>query len=798
MKNHYYAITDMETGIETVVDDGRYRLSATSAAFHEKHPEEDTVIAVKNVTYDEIRDPDRYENDSYAKYLVGKDTFVYIPKRIIDDLSQKYGDGEKDRLIRNALWHIAVNETVRVAMQDEHGNTISLLRVNKRNEDLRLAKKEPSGDYVYDYYENDEIEIDGEKYQKIIPIGHENSQFEFLKEYIPKEKILERLVKKELPFGIVGEYLPKSLFDEYEKAREERKREYERELLEKFNTPPVLYLALDEESIPRYPNSWYPNLDMRHLFNPAYLGDCENVLAEYDYDESDLSSLRYKDFERVIYIPQTRSGTTYAVSVAMGLNEGVWYELGNANYYANNPNENIAHDDIYATFNDPNMAWQHYQGYFYDPEEMDVDEEYFKLSEEYLKEVEKKKRQRALYSIPIEIRSASREVIEAYKERLRRYETIGFAGNVKGIVKRSDYYCEVYAEKEVIGRIIGKKGRNVKATEEAYDKSFRILERPKATKIEKIVSHKEPRHLDDFLAIALLKNGAPDARIEYLRPQSVPEEYLSDPKVALVDVGGEFNPVNFNYDHHQNVYAYPSSVILVLADVYKKSRINSKALAITDYVDRYGYPKAASKFDLKPSDEVQEKLKTLLMADLNDHETSRIVADATLMSVDEREQSYDDFIRTLYDRLKKARKLDRAIERIEKEKDEFRRKLNEALVLNANGVKAVVSKESFAPFHKKAFEHYDADVIIERNAMNPNQTSIIKNTAKEGAENIDLEKAFNSYPKVFLHGTGFIAVVDTSIDDIDADAVFKIVDEVVNKQEKTAKRLCPEIKLFQR
>ena len=69
----------------------------------------------------------------------------------------------------------------------------------------------------------------------------------------------------------------------------------------------------------------------------------------------------------------------------------------------------------------------HY-GYFYDPEEMDVDEEYFKLSEEYLKEVENKKRQRALYSIPIEIRSASREVIEAYKERLRRYETIGFAG----------------------------------------------------------------------------------------------------------------------------------------------------------------------------------------------------------------------------------------------------------------------------------------------------------------------------------------------------------------------------------
>lgn len=64
--------------------------------------------------------------------------------------------------------------------------------------------------------------------------------------------------------------------------------------------------------------------------------------------------------------------------------------------------------------------------------------------------------------------------------------------------------------------------------------------------ITKIVTHPGGAHKDDFLAVSVLiaKTGAPVER-------RVPtDDDLSDPSVALVDIGGSHDPGLNNFDHH--------------------------------------------------------------------------------------------------------------------------------------------------------------------------------------------------------------------------------------------------------
>lgn len=64
--------------------------------------------------------------------------------------------------------------------------------------------------------------------------------------------------------------------------------------------------------------------------------------------------------------------------------------------------------------------------------------------------------------------------------------------------------------------------------------------------LSKIVTHPGGSHKDEFLAVCVLaaKSGAPIER----REPSV--EDLSNPAVAVVDVGGEHVPARMNFDHH--------------------------------------------------------------------------------------------------------------------------------------------------------------------------------------------------------------------------------------------------------
>ncbi|RKX61048.1 MAG: hypothetical protein DRP29_01500 [Thermodesulfobacteriota bacterium] len=275
-------------------------------------------------------------------------------------------------------------------------------------------------------------------------------------------------------------------------------------------------------------------------------------------------------------------------------------------------------------------------------------------------------------------------------------------------------------------------------------------------KVKKIVSHLPPRHLDDFLAIALLKNFYKNAEIEFIHPQEIPEEYYEDKNIILVDAGCRYEPEKKNFDHHQDKNI-PCSLILVMK--YFGLDINAESVKIIDYIDRFGFRATAERFGLSFNKRLNEMRMIILFSDLN--KVSEIIASTFIKFY--RKKSYYELIELLYKALETTEYFEEAKKRAEEEIIALKRKLSEVRLFEIEKFKVLFSEESLAPHWGKVFSKFLVDFIVEKNAMNPEQTAIIKNTVKKNSSLIDLSKIFQKYPKVFLHPTGFMAVVNCNI-----------------------------------
>ena len=94
-----------------------------------------------------------------------------------------------------------------------------------------------------------------------------------------------------------------------------------------------------------------------------------------------------------------------------------------------------------------------------------------------------------------------------------------------------------------------------------------------------ILTHPGGAHKDDLLAVCVLiaKHGVP-----VVRREPTPEE-LSDPEVAIVDIGGDHNPKLSNYDHHHFPREHPPTCALSL--VLDHLGIYQDALQFCDWLE---------------------------------------------------------------------------------------------------------------------------------------------------------------------------------------------------------------------
>lgn len=136
---------------------------------------------------------------------------------------------------------------------------------------------------------------------------------------------------------------------------------------------------------------------------------------------------------------------------------------------------------------------------------------------------------------------------------------------------------------------------------------------------------------------------------------------------------------------------------------------------------------------------------------------------------------YSDWIRNFYQKLDEKGFLDEPRAKIAQEEALYQEKLAKVKILQRKDLKILISNESLAPNHFRVFNELGVDLIIEKNSMNKEHTSVIKNTSSLKTAQIDLSKIFDIYPKIFIHQNGFIAVVNISIEQIDIEKILEVL-----------------------
>jgi len=291
-----------------------------------------------------------------------------------------------------------------------------------------------------------------------------------------------------------------------------------------------------------------------------------------------------------------------------------------------------------------------------------------------------------------------------------------------------------------------------------------------------IVTHLPPRHLDDFLAVTIAKRVYPSAEIKFCHPQS-PEiaVWKRDKNFILVDIGEDYNPELNNFDHHQDKNI-PCSLILVakhfLPEEDKELILNHPAVKAVDLIDNFGFKAASTVLDIKPDEEVDRKRKIILLLDLKEHDVYSFFIDALRNTND-----YNSFISYLYDHLDEAGLLDTPKRLFEEEEEKFKKALSKVVTVNFNGLKILYSRESLAPEYYRVFSLTGADVLIEKNRMNPSHTSIVKNSASPFYDRINLDRLSLLYRKVFIHKTGFMTVLDIPVEEVDLLKVIRVLSD---------------------
>ena len=284
-----------------------------------------------------------------------------------------------------------------------------------------------------------------------------------------------------------------------------------------------------------------------------------------------------------------------------------------------------------------------------------------------------------------------------------------------------------------------------------------------------IIHHKPPYHLDDYLAVSLLlqKYSSDDvtritARRVDLNNISVSleegiisgelvidgkEVNVSDfDKVIIVDIGRKLivsqhtKPYFAVYDHHQDINV-PSSLVLVLKnefpELWRKIMKSEKLRKIVEYLDvrdRFGPRRANEILGITDPFNVLKYIPMILMFEPSAEVGKNFISLIESFSkVEENVNVYE------------IQNLRVAVT------DNHPRELPAAVIFDVTG----------------------ADIVVQPNSRNPNQTSIIKNSESPRYNDIDLTKLKSRYSVTFIHPNGFLAVIAKPVIAIDVNDIIK-------------------------
>ncbi|MCF2447723.1 MYG1 family protein [Dyadobacter sp. CY345] len=85
----------------------------------------------------------------------------------------------------------------------------------------------------------------------------------------------------------------------------------------------------------------------------------------------------------------------------------------------------------------------------------------------------------------------------------------------------------------------------------------------------KVITHDTAFHADEVMAVALLRHAGFQFKVIRSRNPTLLADSLADPEVVVLDVGGIYDPLMLNFDHHQD--ASMMSAAGLIYDHFKNS-----------------------------------------------------------------------------------------------------------------------------------------------------------------------------------------------------------------------------------
>jgi len=263
-----------------------------------------------------------------------------------------------------------------------------------------------------------------------------------------------------------------------------------------------------------------------------------------------------------------------------------------------------------------------------------------------------------------------------------------------------------------------------------------------------IVTHPEPRHIDDTLAVSLLmwKYRNHYVELRFGRKTNEVERIIEEtrPDLAIVvDTGMRYEPEGERvrwYDHHHDA-SLPCSLMLVLRhefpDLYlaiKGVEVLDRLFSYIDLRDRVGPFVANERFGVADPIGFTRYIPALLGMEPSAELGRRLV----------------EFITAF-------------------------REATKAEVYEVNGLRIALHrgpKEVAKP--AAIFEVTGADIVIVRNPWNERHSSVIRNDMSPKKRLIDLSRLRQRFRVVFVHNSGFLAVIDMPVEKIGPEDVAEI------------------------